>query len=148
MFTFNNNYKDKEQVRQFMPRFIELREAMAAAGQYPYNSCFVGKIPGAEGPNEETAIYLLQCLYSIEAEQRAMAQLRTELEPLTELAETQKFSRIVAYEAGHYVGGTGRRQSFEDARIVPRDGKPYVVLPKGKRTKGYRIAGAEVLVKR
>jgi hypothetical protein len=145
-FTFNGNYRDKEQVRQFLSQFTSLREAMEAAGQYPYNAQFVGKIDGAAGPDEETAIYLLQNLYRIEQEERTMDGFRAEMTTLAEIHEQQKFSRVVAYRSGHYVGGTGTISSWDDARIVPKDGKPYAVLPKGRRTNGYLINGTEVLV--
>lgn len=146
-FVFNKSYNDKDQVREFLPRFTELRDEMRAMGQYPYNSCFVGKIHGIEGPDEETAIYLLQNLYDIEAEARAMSALREEMQPLTELSKTTKFAKIVVYQSNHFVGGTGTRKSFEHARVVPKNGRPYVILPKGKRTHGYLIAGYEVLVR-
>jgi hypothetical protein len=145
-FTFNNNYHDKEQVRQWMPAFTALRVSMEASGKYPYNDCFKGKIAGIEGPDEDTAIYILQCLYSIERENEKMAKLRAEMQPLKELNEQKRFSRVVLYKAGHYVGGTGSFMTLEDARILPKDGKPFAVIPKGKRTNGYRIDGAEVLV--
>ncbi len=145
-FTFNKNYHDKEQIREWMPAFTALRQGMEAAGKYPYNDCFKGKIAGIEGKHEDTAIYMMQCQYSIEREQEKMAKLRAEMQPLPPLDGPTKFSRVVAYVAGHYVGGTGNFMSWDDARIIPKDGKPFAVLPKGKRTKGYRIAGAEVLV--
>ena len=146
MFTFNKDYHDKEQVRHLLPQFIALREALVAAGQFPYNDSFLGKIDGAEGPHESTAIYLLQNLYRIEQEQREMDALRDRMQPLRELATTRKFARVVLYFAGYYVGGTGLRASYDNARIVPQDGKPYIVLPKGARVKGYLAKGAEVLV--
>jgi hypothetical protein len=148
-FTFNKNYHDKEQIMPWLPEFTALRDGMEANGKYPYNDCFKGKIPGIEGPHEDTAIYMLQCQYSIEREKRKMATLRAEMQPLTKLDAPTKFSRVVVYKAGHFVGGTGSFMSLDEARVIPnKDGRPLAVLPKGKRVNGYRVEGAEVLVSR
>jgi hypothetical protein len=145
-FTFNRNYDDKEQIREWLPEFAHLRESMAARGEYPYNDSFVGRIPGLAGPNEATGIYLLQCLYRIEEEHRAIIRLRAELRELDILESTTRYAKVVVYRAERFVGGTGSIDTLANARVEPGpDGTPYAVIPARKR-KGYRVDGALVLV--
>ena len=59
-WTFSKDYKDLEQVGEFYPAYLAVYESLRAAGEYPYNDSFKGRIPGIEGPQEDTAIYLLQ----------------------------------------------------------------------------------------
>ena len=57
---FNGNYYDRVQVEEFYPAYLAVYEELKAAGKYPYNDLFNGRIPGIEGPDEDTAIYMLQ----------------------------------------------------------------------------------------
>ena len=147
-FVFDKNYNNKEQVREWLPAFSEIREEMTARQEYPYNDSFVGAIPGLAGPNEVTGIYLLQCLYTIEEEQRRVAALYADGFKLLELLSARKrFSHVAIWREGHYVGGTGKLNVYDDARVEPNVfGKPRAVLPKGKRN-GYLVESAQVLVK-
>jgi len=147
-FVFNKDYSDKEQVREFLPAFSAIREDMQAQGKYPYNDSFKGCIPGIEGPNEDTAIYLLQNLCHIEEEQRRIAALYADgFELLEALSARMRFSSVALWREGHYVGGTGQLTVYDDARVDPDlFGKPRAVLPKGKRN-GYPVESAQVLVK-
>lgn len=61
-FTFDRNYKNKEQVRWLMPAYLTRYEELKAAGKYPYNDEFRGYLGIESGKEEETAIYLCQCL--------------------------------------------------------------------------------------
>jgi hypothetical protein len=64
-WAWNNDYKDLGQVEPFYPAYLTVYEQLRAAGGYPFNADFKGRIPGIEGPREDTAIYLLQKLRSI-----------------------------------------------------------------------------------
>jgi hypothetical protein len=146
-FTFNGDYTDHEQVREFLPAFRELREGMRERGEFPYNDAFLGLIPGLAGTDEGRAIYLLQGLARIEAEAVEVAQLRAEgFRELSDLDETRRYPRVVVWREGYYVGGSGRLDRFEDARVVPREGRPFAILPKGKRTRGHGVGSGVVLV--
>jgi hypothetical protein len=153
-FQFNGDYNDLEQVAEFLPEFEAILAEIEAAGQYRYNDSFKGRIPGIantekRGPNvgthEEAAIYLLQGL------ERARRQAETvelliadDCEWLDALDREARYALVVLVPTRRM---GGEWQEFEDARIVPRDGKPYGVLPKGARTRGTLIMDRKVLVK-
>lgn len=65
-FAWNNSYDDTEQMRPYLDDFNRLHDELEAAGKYPYNDSFKGKIPGVmDAPNprhEDTGIYMLQRL--------------------------------------------------------------------------------------
>lgn len=152
-WTFNRNYDDKEQVAEFLPRFLEVKAEILDAGAYPYNDSFKGRIPGIEGPNEDSAIYLLQgAAHLQDLERKIDAYLADGFEKIDSLAATTKFKCVVHY--GFYMGGTGWTE-YKDARLIPQDrpkqaavtGNIRAVLPKGRRTHGHLIHG-KVLVKR
>lgn len=153
-FTFNKKYDDHDQVAEFFPAYMAVYEEITGAGRYPYNDSFKGRIPGIEGPNEDTAIYLLQgTRYLQELQVQIDAALADGCEPLDSLDIETKFSRVIHY--GFYMGGTGW-QEWNDARLIPQDrpkqaaitGGIKAVLPKGKRTHGHFISGGKILVKR
>lgn len=137
-FTFDNDYKNTEQVRPYMADFLEVYAEFEAAGKFPYNDSFKGRIPGVEGPDEDTAIYLLQTLRDLDLlEAKVAAFLAEGGEHVETLTETRR-GTVVCY--GFYMGGTGWRE-YPEARLVARNGKPYAILPKGKRTNGYQVEG-------
>ena len=145
-FRFNRNYKDLEQVAAYYPAYLTVYERMTEAGAYPYNDNFKGRIPGIEGPDEDTAIYLLQGMRSMrELEAKVDAALADGYEAVDRdtVQGTTKYATIVHY--GYYMGGTGWNV-WKDARLV-RNGSNVVVLPKGKRTNGFLLQ-AKVMVKR
>lgn len=143
-YEFDRDYKNTEQVREFMPAFLAAFAEIDPSLSFAYNDQFLGKIPAIEGNSEKTAIYLLQTLKRLDelaARIAAMPALR-ECEHLDEIT---KFSLIVHY--GFYSGGTGYEE-FMNARLVPSQasGYPYMVLTKGKRTHGHLLTGGKVLV--
>lgn len=146
-FVFDKDYDNAEQVREWYPEFAALRACLLNRGEYPYNDSFVGLIPGIAGPDEATAIYLLQGIAHLDEEAFEIARVREDHAELETLAETTRYASVVIYEPSHYVGGTGRIRRFEDARVIPRDGKPYGVLPKGRRTNGAAVGSGKVLVR-
>jgi hypothetical protein len=154
MFTWNGNYQDLEQVAEWLPAFSEIRAGITAAGGYPYNDDFKGKIPGIIGDREDTAIYLLQGLYrQQEQTTRVAGWLADGFRPLDTLSAVEKFSRVILYKAGR----SGEWHEYQDARLVPETnprqaevtGQIRAVLPKGKRTNGVSVGTSSytVLVK-
>ena len=68
---FNRKYDDHQQVRPYMDEFNRVYDEIEAAGKYPYNDSFKGRIPslaGTDDKNEDTAIYMLQNLRTLDAE--------------------------------------------------------------------------------
>lgn len=147
-FTFNKNYKDRSQIAEFFDDFAAIHAEILAAGQYPNNSRFKGRIPGlaaSTDKDEDSAIYMLQTELSLrEMEAKVAACLATGFEAIDRAPdETTKFAVIVCY--GFYVSGTGWVE-WHNARFLRHSGSD-VVLPKGKRTHG-TIALGKLLVKR
>ena len=144
-FTFDRDYGNREQVARFYDDYLLAREAVLAEGGYPYNDSFRGLIPGIEGPDEGTAIYMLQGEYQLrELEARVAAFLADGGQGVEHLDAATKYAVVVEY--GFYVGGTGWREWLE-ARIVPDPtGKPRAVLPKGKRTRGHRLSPEAIVL--
>lgn len=137
-FVFDKDYKNHEQVRPFMADFLAVFAELEAAGKYPYNDSFKGRIPGVEGPDEDTAIYMLQTLRDLDAlAVKVAAFLADGGEHVETLTETRR-GTVVCY--GFYMGGTGWTE-YHDARLLARNGKPYAILPKGKRTNGHLVQG-------
>lgn len=150
MFTFNRNYKDLEQVREYLPDFCARLGELTEAGEYRYNDSFKGHIPGIEGPDEDTAIYLLQGLERGEQLRAKVAELlNTGYEQITTIDAVTKFSHIIVYEDEDRMKGSSW-QEWKDARLVPlgATGNLHGILPKGHRTNGVGINGRKVLVKR
>lgn len=154
MFTWNRDYEDLEQVAEWLPEFTAFRDAITGAGRFPYNDDFKGKIAGIAGEREDTAIYLLQGLFrKREMDARVAAWLADGYRPVTELAATTKFARVILYQAGR----SGEWREYADARLVPETrprqaevtGGIAALLPKGKRTHGVYVGVSSyaVLVK-
>lgn len=158
VFEWDGHYDNLEQVRPYLEQFEELKRELQEAGHYPYNDSFVGKIDGlADSEREDTGIYLLQRLSREEARQRQLDEARAQgFEDLTARPPSQ-------YEyVGH--GGEQRQERFAEiivstehstqryrkGRVVfsrKLDGAPWVVMPKGARTRGRLIeTGSTVLV--
>lgn len=143
MFVFDQNYDNNEQVRPFFADYMVIYRELEAAGKYPYNASLKGRVPGIEGDDEDTAIYLLQRLRDLDALKLQISDFKASggVE-VTELAETIR-GTVVVY--GFYMGGSGWRQ-YDHARLVPRHGRPHAILPKGARTRGHLVDG-HVMVK-
>jgi hypothetical protein len=144
-FRFNRNYDDLEQVRAFLPAFEARLAELNAAGQYRYNDAFKGHVPGIEGPDEETAIYLLQCLEGADRRREEVDRmLANGYRFVDQLDATTRFAHVVLVPTHRHQGAMS---TFRDARVVPRDGRLFAVLPKGKRTNGILINERRVLVR-
>ena len=146
VFQFNGNRSDKEQVRPYLAQYAELR----AAG-LSYNADFVGKIDGVAGSeHEDTAIYMLSCLWHVEGERETINATLSDGYQLIKAGKPNarsRYSRVLVYRPGHYVGGTGLINRYEDARVAfDTDGQPLAVIRKGRHN-GYSVRGAEVYAK-
>ena len=146
-FVFDKNYKNNEQVRPYFEDYSRVRAELDAANQYPYNDLFKGRIPGIDGPNEDTAIYLLQTMHDLDALavriEDFLAQDGARWITAEDLATTQ-ILRGTVVDTGFYVGGTGWK-AYESARLVISGGSASV-LPKGKRSRGYLLCGRVLLL--
>jgi hypothetical protein len=145
-WTFNQEYRDYEQVEHLLPEFEQVLAELTAAGQYRYNDLFKGRLPGLAGTdssNEDTAIYLLQSLERERRQQEWVAGLRAE--GYTEPTGPGKYAVIVMYSGTRTF--RGETQTFHDGRLFFENDKPSFVIPKGKRTNGYRLNGRDVLVR-
>lgn len=143
-FVWDNDYHNTEQVRPYLDDFLVVHAELEADGRYPYNDSFRGRIPGIAGPDEDTAIYLLQTLKRLdELHNKVEAFLADGGERVDSLDQTRR-GTVVHY--GFYMGGTGWNE-WHQARLLPRDGKPFAVLPKGRRTNGHYVAGGHVLIR-
>lgn len=152
-FTFDRDYKNQEQVAEFLPAFLVVYDEIVASGHYTYNDSFKGRIPGIEGPCEDTAIYLLQCLKrSREQAEKIAALLAQGYEHVERLETTTRYRHVIFYSPPGEL--RGEWQEWRDARLIPEGwetqkevtGPVQAVLPKGKRTHGVFCNGRSVLV--
>jgi hypothetical protein len=146
-WTWNNDYKDLGQVEEFYPAYLAVYEELRAAGQYPYNDSFKGRIPGIEGPREDTAIYLLQQLRDVREMEAKIAEHRADgwrdFDPAEVDNGPVRYAGVATY--GFYVGGHGF-QEWTNARLT-RYGHSSVMLLRGRaRTNGHLMNG-KLLVK-
>lgn len=138
MFTFNGNYDDKAQIEPFYDAYLAVYDEIRAAGRYPYNDSFKGRIAGldaATSKDEDSAIYMLQTLRDIKAMNsdlegwRALGAVDVVADELSASAKPTAFKALIAY--GFYVGGTGLKV-YENVRLR-RVGHGLQVIEKGKR---------------
>jgi hypothetical protein len=143
VWVFNGDYHDLAQIIPFIELYWTIYEQIKAAGKYPYNADFEGRIPGLEDalPREETPIYLLQQLRGlVEGHERLAQVLDAGYRRLTELATRERFSSIVIFDRFYAA------QRLEDARVIPDEQhRPSGVLPKGTRTHGLRVGSLDQL---
>jgi hypothetical protein len=137
VWVFNSDYRDLAQIIPFIESYWTIYEQLKAAGQYPYDASFEGRIPGLEDalPHEETPIYLLQGLRRlVEGHEHLARVLADGYRRLTELATRERFSSVIVFDRFYAV------QGFKDARVIPDEQyRPSGVLPKGRHTRGRRI---------
>ena len=140
---FNKDYTDKDQIAAFMPAYTARYEELRAAGRDPYNDSFRGCI-GADGPDEDTAIYLCQEQRSLNEMHERVAQAIADGYIAVKCVDRPVKCDIATY--GFYMGGTGWHERH-DARLVYVDSSGLAVLPKGARTRGYDLSGHRVLAR-
>jgi hypothetical protein len=138
---WNGAYDDLGQVEEFYPAYLAVLEQMRAAGEFPYNDSFRGRVPGIEGPRENTAIYLLQSLRHVRDMEAKVAGYRAagwrDFDPAEIREVPLRFAGIVEY--GQCVGGSGW-QEWGSAKLA-QAGRSVMVLPGRNRTNGHIVAG-------
>lgn len=146
-FVWDRDYDNHAQVEPFYDAYLTVRDEVITPSGIAYNDSFVGRIPGIAGPDEGTAIYLLQRLHSLKALDVQIATFIADggepLDMSTISKKPTKFSTVVHY--AFYMGGTGWTE-WADARLVLNH-KTLIVLPKGRRTNGFMLHG-KVLVRK
>lgn len=156
-FIFDKDYRNLNQVAHLWDTYESRHQELVAAGRYPYNADFKGKIAGlvADDKNEDTAIYLLQTMRHIrefDAEVQALKDAgyaEPDVKPRG-VTET-KYTSVAFIRRNYYGGRSGTVTILSSARVIAREGVVDSVLPKGARTRGYVVGGFvrnDVLVKR
>jgi hypothetical protein len=140
-WAFNRDYKDLEQVVPFWPAYEAVFEELTEAGDFPFNDRFRGRIPGIEGPGEDSAIYLLQNLRYLRDHVAKLAAYRAagwrDYIP-GELETPERFAGIVEHSFDSE--GTGWRE-WVSARLARFAPGTVVVLPRRARTRGSLVTG-------
>jgi hypothetical protein len=143
-FVWNKEW-DEEQVAEHLPAFLAVYEEVKRPGDFAYNDSFKGRIPEIAGEWEDRAIYLLQGLRRKRIMEARVRELEADgyrdVETLDDLTRCEGVALVPTRRMG------GEFVEYQDVRLVPRDGRPYGVLPKGKRTRGYAVNGRRVLAK-
>lgn len=145
-FVFDKDYRNNEQVRPFFAEYSAVRAELDAAGEYPYNDSFRGRIPSlaaTDGKNEDTAIYLLQTMHGLDAVAVRKADFLAGGGVDAYSIEQGKPVRGTVVNYSLYMGGTGWKE-YEDARLVRDVRNRLLLIPKGKRN-GLRIDGPAMI---
>jgi len=132
LFTFNGGLPRPRPGHPVRDAFWTLYDELRAAGQYPYNACFTGRIPGLEHldrpDGENTGVYLLQ-------------KLRDLVEGCERVGELEKagYQRIRSLPPVRRGSVTDCRVPFEDIAVVDRF-LPDQPLPEGPRCSSGKAA--------
>jgi len=141
IFVFNGDYHDLAQIIPFIEDYWTIYEELKAAGKFPYDDRFTGRISGIAGalPREETPICMLQRLRLLVEGHGLLADVLEEgYVRLTELAAQERFAAVVVFDQFY------RRWRYEQARVTPDpQHKPCYLLPKGRRTRGRRLGALD-----
>lgn len=152
-FVFDRDYSNLDQVAHLWDAYTVRHQELASAGRYPYNIDFKGKIDGlvADDKNEDTAIYLLQVTRHIREHEARVQALRDqgyeELQVPPEGHHQIRHGSVALVGRQYHQGRDGTVQVIDAARVVTCDGEVTAVLPKGARSRGYRVGDGYVLVK-
>lgn len=139
------DYHDRTQVAPYWDAYLARFGELEAAGRYPYNDDFKGRI-GAPEADEDFLIYMCQKERRLrDDEAKVAAALADGCVPIASVNGVERFARVIRY--GWYVGGTGW-QEWADARLTTTTWGALAVIPKGRRTRGHVLDGGTVLVKR
>lgn len=147
-FRFNRNYHDHDQIAEFMPAYTARYDELAATGKYPYNDSFKGHIPGIEGPDEDTAIYLCQSKRHLNEHaakiEAALADGYRHLDRAEVTATPVRYRSVVHHS---FQNGETGWEEWADARLLTfNQGRSIGVLPKGKQTRGHLLT-SQIMVK-
>ncbi|WIB65428.1 hypothetical protein [Curtobacterium sp. MCBD17_040] len=137
-FVFNGRYQDNEQVRHLYPEYAAVRADLEEKGAYPYNDSFKGRLPSLATTNddsEDTAIYLLQTMHSLDEVKRDVQAFRDAGGYEAADIPVGEVRRGTLARYGWYMGGTGW-QTYENVRVT-RDTRGRVLL-KEPRQRSWR----------
>lgn len=145
----NGTKHDPEKVAHLLPAYeIKRAEVVARCGA-PYNHEFAATFPADPGDHPDAMGYRLEQLRDLRLLDAKLAEaLADGFEVIESVDAPIKCAAVIRW--GWYVGGTGW-QEYRTVRLVPFGGVPggpMFVLPKGARTRGYPLFGAQVLIKR
>jgi hypothetical protein len=140
---FNKDYHDQEQITDLMPAYTARYEELRAAGKYPYNDSFRGYI-GADGPDEDTAIYLCQCQRSLNEMYAQVEKALADGYVAVKYIDGTVKCDIAVY--GFYMGGTGWHE-YHDIRLTHRSGTGFAFLPKRAKTQWRTLIATKVLIR-
>ena len=143
-FVWDNDYDNNEQVRPYYAGYKAVYDEMAARGAYPYNDEFKGKIPGLEGPNEDTGIYLLQTMRSLDEVKSNVSDFRAAGGVDSDTLEPGQEYRGTVAAHSWYSGGTGWK-TFESTRFAYTPAGGLLFKEPGQRN-WRKMMGAETLV--
>lgn len=148
-FVFDRDYNNHEQVRHLMPDYLARYAELTRAGRYPYNDEFkqLPCLATTDDKNQDTAIYLMQNLRRIDEENAREADFLADggrvVDPAEFDANPDLILRGTFVHRNVYSGNHGWRE-YEAARLI-RDGRTFVVIPKGKRNGHILGYGARIL---
>ena len=150
-FVFDRDYKNTEQVRPYLADFLAVKRELTAAGKYPYNDSFKGKIPGLAGStdkNEDTGIYLLQTLADLDdIRARAQAAIEAGAYRLAERLPAPA-ERGTLIRSGWYMGGTGWKEiASAQVKLDEQTGRVLFRLPRQKNWRTFHDGPSAYLFK-
>jgi hypothetical protein len=140
-FVWDRDYRNNEQVRPYFAAYSEVRARVAPEGLDPYDSLFIGEIPGIAGSADEaTGIYLLQTMHRLDALAVEIAAFtETGGKPISEFDLDGKVLRGTLVHHGFYMGGTGWevtknvRVTFADNPGIPVERQSVLFKKPGQR---------------
>lgn len=147
-FVFDKDYHNVEQVRPFYAGYLLRLAQLNAEGQYPYNDSFRDRIPSlatTDPKNEDTAIYLLQTMHSLDALAATLSAFVTGGGVTPDGLAPGAVWRGTVAEYGFYMGGTGWKTT-PDARLMRDTRGRLIIIEKGKRNGRY--ASDKVLIQK
>lgn len=137
------------QVVELVDAYWERRAQLEREGRGTYHHLF-HDLPGIAGlENADTPVYLLSQLWSLvklHDEQTELVEQGwtriTEMQP----NETRRCKQLVMFYCEYVGEGSYSRHEWVEARLLAdAEGRPYCLLPKGKRTNGVAAGGRRAL---
>ena len=143
-FVWDNDHENNEQVRPYYAAYLVERERVIAAHGFPRIYAFKGSIPELEGPNEETAIYMLGVMHDLDEVKVKVDEFVAAGAVDAGTLERGREYRGTVARHGWHMGGAGGWTMFESARVVSYGADQVLVTEKGKK-QGYIQMNAKTL---
>jgi hypothetical protein len=143
-FVWDRSYDNNEQVRPYFAGYLAVRAEMDALGKYPYDDDFLGKIPGLEGPNEATGIYMLQTMHRLDEVAVKVSDFKEAGGVDGDSIEDGRVYRGTVAVYGFYSGGTGYHE-YPGARLA-KDGRGRLVMTEKKKRNGVHLHGTVMIL--